>query len=122
VATALAGFVVLGLGHGLAAIVLGVVLAAVGEGVVLPPVAAWAGDLAPMKRRGAVMGGLVTATDIGAAVGPVAAYALSGSLGLRGVYAMCAVIFAAALVLLAVTRPVRRTVSPGEPLDEPVTP
>ena len=106
-----AGFGLLVLGHGLTAAVVGVALTAVGEGIVQPAVSAWAGDLTPASARGLVVGGLVTAGDLGAAIGPLAGYALGAGPGLRWAYALCAAGLLTALAVLAIagraTRPRR---------------
>jgi len=48
---------------------------------------------------------LHTAGDLGSAIGPPAAYALMTWIGLRGVYLLCAVLFAAGLALATLFRP-----------------
>ena len=48
-----------------------------------------------------VMGGLATAGDLGAAAGPLAAYALLGTVGLHTAYALCAELVGSALLALA---------------------
>ena len=51
------------------------------------------------------MGGLATAGDLGAAIGPLVAYALLEIAGLRAAYALCAALMVSALVPLALVRP-----------------
>jgi MFS family permease len=105
----LAGYLVMvGTDWGLATIVLGVGLNAVGEAILHPALNAWVGDAAAPERRGAMMGGLATANDLGAAIGPVVAYALAASRGLGVAYGLCAVVAASAVAALArpgATRP-----------------
>jgi len=102
---ALAGYAVMvGTDWGLTTIVLGVVLNAVGEAVLHPALNAWVGDAAPPDRRGAMMGGLATANDLGAAIGPIVAYALAARYGLGSAYALCAVITTSAVAALARTK------------------
>ncbi len=99
---ALAGYVVMvGTDWGMTTIVLGVVLNAVGEAVLHPALNAWVGDAAPPERRGAMMGGLATANDLGAAIGPIVAYALAARYGLDTAYTLCAVITTTAVAALA---------------------
>jgi ABC-type sulfate transport system permease component len=50
------------------------------------------------------MGGLATTGDLGAAVGPLVAYALLETAGLRAAYGLCAALMLSALLLLAVVR------------------
>jgi len=66
----LAGFLVLMGGRRVGLVVVGVVLVALGEGFSQPALVVWTGDGAPVHVRGVVMGGLSTASDLGAALGP----------------------------------------------------
>ena len=100
----LAGFLVLVGGHGVGLVIAGVVLVAVGEGFSQPAVVVWTGDGAPPHLRGVVMGGLSTAGDLGAALGPLVGYALLGPAGLRSAYALCATLTVSALLVLALVR------------------
>ncbi len=100
----LAGFLVLVGGHGVGLVIAGVVLVAVGEGFTQPAVVVWTGDGAPPHLRGVVMGGLSTAGDLGAALGPLVGYALLGPAGLRSAYALCAALTVSALLVLALVR------------------
>lgn len=100
----LAGFVTLAGGRGVALVVTGVVLVAVGEGFSQPAVVVWTGDGAPPHLRGVVMGGLSTAGDLGAALGPLVAYALLETAGLRSAYALGAALALSALLALALVR------------------
>lgn len=102
VLVSLGGFVVLAAGGGVGPIVTGVVLVAVGEGLLHPAVVVWTGDSAPPPLRGVVMGGLATAGDLGAALGPLVGYALLETLGLRAAYALCAGLLLSTLVVLGV--------------------
>lgn len=100
----LAGFVVLVAGRGVELVIVGVVLLAVGEGFSQPAVVVWTGDGTPSYLRGVVMGGLSTAGDLGAALGPLVGYALLETAGLRSAYALCAALTVSALLVLAFVR------------------
>jgi MFS family permease len=100
----LAGFLVLVGGRGVSLVIAGVVLVAVGEGFSQPALVVWTGDGAPPHLRGVVMGGLSTAGDLGAALGPLVGYALLEASGLRVAYALCAVLAVSALLALALVR------------------
>ena len=63
-----------------------------------------------------MMGGLATANDLGAAIGPIVAYALAARYGLDTAYTLCAVITTTAVAALAKTsrtRPDPRSPSPA---------
>ena len=100
----LAGFVVLVAGRGVDMVIVGVGLLAVGEGFSQPAVVVWTGDGTPSHLRGVVMGGLSTAGDLGAALGPLVGYALLETAGLRSAYALCAALTVSALLVLAFVR------------------
>src|SRR5437867_567235 len=100
----LAGLMVLAGGRGVGLVIAGVVLAAVGEGFSQPAVVVWTGDCAPPHLRGVVMGGLSTAGDLGAALGPLVGYALLETAGLRSAYTLCAALIVSALLVLALVR------------------
>ncbi len=100
VLVSLGGFAVLAAGRGVGPIVTGVVLVAVGEGLLHPAVVVWTGDGAPPQLRGVVMGGLATAGDLGAALGPLVGYALLETAGLRAAYALCAGLLLSTLLVL----------------------
>jgi len=104
VAIKLGGFAVLASGHSARAVVGGVLLVAIGEGALAPALTVWAGDGAPPHLRGVVMGGLATAGDLGAALGPLVGYAMVETAGLRSAYALCAGLLLSALLLLAGVR------------------
>ena len=104
VSSLLAGFLVLMGGRGVSLVVVGVVLIALGEGFSQPALVVWTGDGAPVHVRGVVMGGLSTAADLGAALGPLVGYALLETGGLRSAYALCAVFAVSALLVLALVR------------------
>jgi MFS family permease len=104
VVISLAGFAVLASGHRAGAVVAGVLLVAIGEGALSPALTVWAGDGAPPHLRGVVMGGLATAGDLGAALGPLVAYAMVETVGLRSAYALCAGLLLSALLVLAAIR------------------
>ncbi len=99
---ALGGFLLLGAGRGAAAVVTGVALVAMGEGLLHPAVVVWTGEGAPPQLRGVVMGGLATAGDLGAALGPLVGYALLEGAGLGAAYGLCAALLFSALLVLAV--------------------
>ena len=98
-AIGVAGFAALAAGRGLGAVVAGVLLVALGESVLLPALTAWAGDLTPPALRGAAMGGLAAANDLGGATGPLVGVALAGRAGLRAAYGLAALVACAALGL-----------------------
>ena len=56
---------------------------------------------------GSSMGGLSTAGDLGAALGPLVGYALLETSGLRSAYALCAALTVSALLVLALVRGAR---------------
>ena len=100
----LAGFAVLVGGRGVSLVIVGVVLVALGEGFSQPALVVWTGEGAPPHLRGVVMGGLSTAGDLGAALGPLVGYALLETSGLRSAYSLCAVLTVSALLVLALVR------------------
>jgi MFS family permease len=81
------------------AILTGISLGAVSGGSVQALVTALTGDLVSQAQRGRAIGLLHTAGDLGSAIGPPAAYALMPWIGLRGVYLLCAGLYAAGLAL-----------------------
>ncbi len=87
------------------AILIGLSLGAVAGGSVQALVTALTGDLVSQAQRGRAIGLLHTAGDLGSAIGPPAAYALMPWIGLRGVYLLCAGLFAAGLALAVLFRP-----------------
>lgn len=87
------------------AILIGVALAAVTSGGVQTLVTALTGDVISRVQRGRAIGLLHTAGDLGSAIGPPAAYALMPWIGLRGVYLLCAGLFAVGLALAMLFRP-----------------
>ena len=111
---ALAAAVFVALGAGLAVVagagsyggvVAGLGVAGVGGGLLMPHVGRWAGDLAPARARGAVVGGLTTALFVGQFLSPVLSQpvvSVSGLGGLFGVAAGVAAVLAAALAAWAV--------------------
>ncbi|MBN1641957.1 MAG: MFS transporter [Anaerolineae bacterium] len=56
------------------------------------------GDLATPAQRGRAIGALHTASDLGSAIGPSAAYLMLPVIGLRGVYLACAGLYLIALL------------------------
>jgi MFS family permease len=93
------------------AILAGVSLGAVAGGSVQALVTALTGDLVSQAQRGRAIGLLHTAGDLGSAIGPPAAYALMPWIELRGVYLLCAGLFAVGLVLAMLLRPRARGVT-----------
>ncbi len=87
------------------AILVGVSLGAVAGGSVQALVTVLTGDLVSQAQRGRAIGLLHTAGDLGSAIGPPVAYALMPWIDLRGVYLLCAGLFAAGLVLVMLFRP-----------------
>jgi MFS family permease len=92
------GFLILGLSDGVWAVPAGVATVSLAAGALITVLAALVGDRARGKRQGVTMGGLATAGDIGAATGPLLAYALVVWLDLRWVYLLCAVVLVSALI------------------------
>jgi MFS family permease len=86
------------------AILTGISLGAVTGGTVQALVTALTGDLVSQAQRGRAIGLLHTAGDLGSAMGPPTAYALIPWIGLRGVYLLCAGLFAAGLALAMLFR------------------
>lgn len=102
----LAGLAVLVGGRGVGVVVAGVLLVAIGEGFSQPALVVWTGDGAPAHLRGMVMGGLSTAGDLGAALGPLVGYAVLESAGMRSTYAVCVALTITALLVLGFVRTV----------------
>ena len=94
------GFALLGMARSLPLIVLAIILSAASAGAGMASLTAAMGDLAPTRRRGAVMGAYATAGDIGSAAGPFLAYALVLVMPLAWVYAICAGAFLIGILLL----------------------
>jgi MFS family permease len=95
------GFLILAFLGSVGAVPTGVAAISIGAGALAATLAAVAGDIAEGERRGLTMGGLATAGDVGAALGPPLAYALAASLDLRWVYLFCAMVLASGLVAAA---------------------
>jgi MFS family permease len=95
------GFLILAFLGSVGAVPTGVAAISIGAGALAATLAAVAGDIAKGERRGVTMGGLATAGDLGAALGPPLAFALAASLDLRWVYLFCAVVLASSLVAAA---------------------
>jgi MFS family permease len=81
------------------AILMGISLGAVISASVQTLVIALAGDLADPTQRGRAIGLVHTVGDIGSAAGPPIAYGLLPTVGLDGVYWLCAGLFVVGLVL-----------------------
>ena len=96
--------VVLAFGRSLWLIVLGVLLAAVTYGVVPPMLLSWMGDLTRSGERGAIVGGYQTMGDLGSGLGPLAAYALIAIWPLPTLYAGCALVLGATVLIIVRTR------------------
>lgn len=77
----------------------GLLLGAAASGGVQAIATIATGDMAVKAQRGRAIGVLHTAGDLGSALGPPAAYALLPTIGLPGVYLLCAGLFAAGVVL-----------------------
>jgi MFS family permease len=92
------GFLVLGLLAAVWAMPIGVAMVSLAAGALITVVAALVGDRAKGNRQGVTMGGLATAGDIGAATGPLVAYALVVWVDLRWVYLFCAAFLVSALI------------------------
>jgi len=80
-------------------ILAGVLVVAVSRGNIRSLTTTLTGDLVSHAQRGRAIGLLSTASDFGSAIGPSVAYALLPWIGLRGVYLLCAALFATSLVL-----------------------
>ncbi|MBM4458679.1 MAG: MFS transporter [Chloroflexi bacterium] len=94
---AMLGFALLTLDRSALTLILGVILLAFGSGAALAALTAQAGDLAPTGRRGTVMGVFATIGDAGLMAGPLVAFALAPTFGLRTVYLLCLAVFGAVL-------------------------
>lgn len=81
-------------------ILIGIAAGALTRGAAQAMVTALSGDLVTREQRGRAIGLVHTASDIGSAVGPPAAYALLPWMGLQGVYLGCAALFAIELVIV----------------------
>ncbi len=92
------GFLVLSLSAAVWAMPIGVAMVSLAAGALITVLTALVGDRAKGNRQGVTMGGLATAGDIGAATGPLMAYALVVWLDLRWVYLFCAAVLASALI------------------------
>ncbi len=78
------------------------------RGLIPAPLAAWAGDTAPPEQRGLAMGAYLTLGDLGSGIGPILAYLIIDLWGVRGAYVLGALVFVAALILLAGMARLRR--------------
>lgn len=101
----LLGFAALALAPPALGIPLGVALCALGEGALGASLSAWAGDLAPERLRGVLMGWFATINDLGGATGPLVGYALGTAFGFRSAYALALALLGVALCALAVAAP-----------------
>jgi MFS family permease len=75
-------------------IILGILGSAVIASAVQSLVITLTGDLVGANQRGKAIGLLHTVGDLGSAVGPPCAYALLFIIGLKGIYLLCAGLFA----------------------------
>jgi MFS family permease len=82
------------------AILAGVSLGAVSSSSVQSLAIALTGDLVGQEQQGRAIGLLHTVGDVGSAAGPPVAYALLPTMGLDGVYLLCAGLFAVGLALV----------------------
>ena len=82
-----------------AAVLFGIACAAVVRGTLQAMATALNGDLANQEQWGRAIGLVHTASDLGSALGPVVAYALLPRTGLKGVYWVCAALFAVELAM-----------------------
>lgn len=80
-----------------AAIIAGALLVAAAKGSVQSMATTLTGDVVSPAQRGRAIGLLHTAGDFGSAVGPSVAYALLPLVALRGIYWICAAVFALTL-------------------------
>jgi MFS family permease len=78
---------------------IGLLLGAAAGGGVQAMATTLTGDMAVRARQGRAIGLLHTAGDLGSALGPPVAYALLPWIDLRGVYLLCAGLFAAGVLL-----------------------
>ncbi|HSE27529.1 MAG TPA: MFS transporter [Gemmatimonadales bacterium] len=93
---------------------------AAGSGLIIPAVAAWVSRHAPADSQGHALGRLQSATSVARIVGPVAAGAASGSLGLGAAFqgaALAAVIAAGlgAVLQAGISRGSRTAAASGPP-------
>jgi len=93
------GFALLALDRRLWIIVAGRLVASLADGVLAPTMVAQAGDLAPPKRQGAVIGLYTAGGDIGGTIGPILAYSLAQTIDLSWIYALCGALCATTLAL-----------------------
>jgi MFS family permease len=93
-------------------LIAGVLLIALGGGTLGAVLPAWVGDLADPERRGAVLGGLMTAGDIGSAVAPLAVYSVLAQTSLRGIYTVSSLGLAVGIALIAWASQGPRTLKP----------
>ncbi|MCP4543404.1 MAG: MFS transporter [Chloroflexi bacterium] len=82
------------------AILVGIPLGAVSSSSIQSLTIALVGDLADRAQQGRAIGLLHTVGDLGSAAGPPVAYALLPGMGLSGIYALCAGLFAVGLGLV----------------------
>ena len=83
-----------------AGILIGLLMLAVARGSVQSLVTALTGDVVHRAQRGRAIGLLHTAGDFGSAIGPSIAYLLLPWIGLRGVYLLCAAMFAVSFLAI----------------------
>ncbi len=89
---------------GALAIIVGTFVGAAASGSIQALATTLAGDLAADSRRGANLGILYTAGDLGSAIGPMAAYAMLPLTGLPAVFIACAVLLLVVATMCAVVR------------------
>lgn len=83
-----------------AAILAGISLGAIASGGMQALATTLTGDLTSQQQQGRAVGLLHTAGDLGSAIGPPAAFALLPWVELRGIYVLCAALFAIQLIVV----------------------
>ena len=78
-------------------LLIGVSIVALSRGAIQSLATSLTGDLAAHAQRGRAVGILHTASDLGSAIGPSAAYLALPIVGLRGIYLFCAALYVVAL-------------------------
>jgi MFS family permease len=115
------GLTVIGVWHQPAGLVVGTVVLALGIALVTPSVFALAVAAVPPSERGQVMATTSASIDIAFGVGPVALGIVAASFGRPAVFLAGALVAGAGLVLVAVVRVDRSSVTVGAPAAVPST-
>jgi MFS family permease len=79
-------------------LLVGVSIVAASRGGIVSLTTSLTGDLVTRAQHGRAIGALHTASDLGSAIGPSAAYLMLPVIGLRGVYLTCAGLYVIALL------------------------